>query len=837
MEVMLQNSKHSTSSRKKKNVLPLNQLLETTRRASSVPNHLFETRVYTKLKNNNVVEAEPSEIHFNGFEVGKDYKKFVKLINISSEVINIHILPTQTKFFRTEYIKKSRMVPGLSYTVTVHFSPNEWRYFFDSIQVHCKGEEKLLIPVHAYPIIEDLHIPSHISLPAVALGQSMSHEIPLSCSCPIDFEFQVHCLKPHEAFIIQPLSGVIPANGKTDFTVTFTPHQYGTAEITLQLVISQFNSKPFICTLTASCLPHLTLKQSEKYEESEDVFVKGQNTDVRVTLPAAFRLKQNNKNKDDQYLQSPVLNVSSHAGFAKMLIQHQDNISYKDLHETMSQTKMEHQMRQTRAASFENQVRVNAQKEKAKHLRWQVNLGDELTSTEQKMKILKKQEFEAVEYKTKKNTSCREMNFAGTLPKLSSQRVQRNAGQLPDCIPAFCVYGNSSLEVRQRMLRLFQQAVRKVILQRRMKNRLSLLQKLASEMKRQVRGEIDRGVSEKPLLMMSSEMLVPFTLPIFGPENQPDELAVDQLGYVHVRPFRASLTTCIPFFILKVPQNYKLKGYQKMSAYDTGSSFVSSELRRPLRTGAQDELLSAVMCHTPEFLADNELQDWCKSKQAQETTLSFSAPKNLMNPLNAHPLRIFNPAPGVQAFKPTPYYLESDLEYHLCPLPKHRVSKDNTIGICAPSLQKKFLDRKGIIKGIMQWKKFPSPALTNFPYTLSITSSNQTPFMSDPFNNSLIPMEGPPVLHKLPDSIEDEISSGMTEYSGVRISPEMVLAEFASSEKSSSKLHKVDSAKDDRETQEQLLESMSKSQNNKLASKVLSRMKCLSSMRCNNSDY
>ncbi|CAB1327947.1 unnamed protein product, partial [Coregonus sp. 'balchen'] len=138
-----------------------------------------------------------------------------------------------------------RLVPGLSYTVKVHFCPKEWRYFYDCI----RGEENLQVPVHAYPIIDDLHIPTHITIPAVPLGQS----------CPIDFEFQVYIIQPHKAFSVQPLSGVIPANGKVEVTVTFRPFQYDTSQVTLQVVISQFNSKPYVCTLSGSSSPHLAL--------------------------------------------------------------------------------------------------------------------------------------------------------------------------------------------------------------------------------------------------------------------------------------------------------------------------------------------------------------------------------------------------------------------------------------------------------------------------------------------------------------------------------------------------------------------------------------------------
>uniref|UniRef100_A0A672YAB3 Cilia and flagella associated protein 221 n=1 Tax=Sphaeramia orbicularis TaxID=375764 RepID=A0A672YAB3_9TELE len=258
MEVTCSAPQMFTEPHRRGTPLPLNPLVEENRSRANVPNHLLESKVYAKLKSNSLIQAEPAEVHFSGFELDKDYLKMLKLINISSEVMNIHIIPTQTKHFQTSYTKKYRLIPGLAYTVKVQFCPDEWRYFYDCIRVHCKGEENLLIPVHAYPVIDDLHIPPHIDLPAIPLGQS--HAIPLRCSCPIDFEFQVFVIQPSEAFSIHPLIGVIPACGEVNIMVTFTPVQYETSQVTIQIVVSQFNTKPFLCTITGSSAPYLGIR-------------------------------------------------------------------------------------------------------------------------------------------------------------------------------------------------------------------------------------------------------------------------------------------------------------------------------------------------------------------------------------------------------------------------------------------------------------------------------------------------------------------------------------------------------------------------------------------------
>lgn len=33
------------------------------------------TEIFAKLKNNSLIQAEPSEVHFSGFELGKDHKQ------------------------------------------------------------------------------------------------------------------------------------------------------------------------------------------------------------------------------------------------------------------------------------------------------------------------------------------------------------------------------------------------------------------------------------------------------------------------------------------------------------------------------------------------------------------------------------------------------------------------------------------------------------------------------------------------------------------------------------------------------------------------------------------
>ena len=52
-------------------------------------------------------------------------------------------------------------------------------------------------------------------------------------------------------------SGIIPANEETEIAVTFAPVEFQTAYMRIQLVISQYNSQPIVCTFTGTSVPGL----------------------------------------------------------------------------------------------------------------------------------------------------------------------------------------------------------------------------------------------------------------------------------------------------------------------------------------------------------------------------------------------------------------------------------------------------------------------------------------------------------------------------------------------------------------------------------------------------
>ena len=76
-------------------------------------------------------------------------------------------------------------------------------------------------------------------------------------TAPIEFEYMIDIVQSHPAFSIEPLEGTIPFDQDAIVNVTFKPKEFCTAVFIVQLVVSQFNSKPIVCTFYGTSVPGL----------------------------------------------------------------------------------------------------------------------------------------------------------------------------------------------------------------------------------------------------------------------------------------------------------------------------------------------------------------------------------------------------------------------------------------------------------------------------------------------------------------------------------------------------------------------------------------------------
>ena len=67
----------------------------------------------------------------------------------------MHILPPKSNLFAIKFNKKGHLAPGLYQNVYIEFSPNEHKYFYDTIRIHTKNKQ-IVVPIHAYPVMNKL---------------------------------------------------------------------------------------------------------------------------------------------------------------------------------------------------------------------------------------------------------------------------------------------------------------------------------------------------------------------------------------------------------------------------------------------------------------------------------------------------------------------------------------------------------------------------------------------------------------------------------------------------------------------------------------------------------
>ncbi|XP_029654229.1 cilia- and flagella-associated protein 221-like [Octopus sinensis] len=136
------------------------------------------------------------------------------------------------------------------------------------------------------------------------------------------------------------------------------------------------------------------------------------------------------------------------------------------------------------------------------------------------------------------------------------------------------------------------------------------------------------------------------------------------------------------------------------------------------------------------------------SSVSDETVMKFKMPDFMQHHLKNSAEFMFNPIPNLLTFEVPLSYSEFNADFNMCPVP--RFPKQNSL------TQKKFLDKNDVIRGLMTWRKMPSP-------TLLALISNPTLREFRPLKQSeYILAKPPPLLKELPEEAKELAASGTT---------------------------------------------------------------------------
>ena len=762
----------------------LDEFIEPTKRLE-VPNHILDTKIFNKLAQNEIVKIDPSVVFFSGFKPGRPKKKLLRICNVSTEKQNIHVIPPATKYFQIHYSKPARFVPGYMLDVAVKFVADEWRYYHDCIRVHCKGEENLIVPLHAYPVVDTSDFPKKIVFAPrqVILGDSTSKKFSLSSHCPVSFEYQISVLQSHPSFSVQPLTGTIDANSSTEISVNFKPTEYITAHMRLQLVTSQFNAEPMICDVTASCRPNNARTLSKSVKDLDHVYKQAKLLDPRTISPIQIARRRQKMAASQSVVVNKIqrnglmfpVNIDSQHAVNSVLIQQKGKLSIKDLREAtktaisgldsaLTSTDSTCQMK---AAAFEQMVQQAVIDERTNQLRWQIKQGDDVISDQEHNAVLEYRKKAQSVYKyVKRREPYSEKELLRAETGTVFEHSKRVANVVSDAEPRFDVYNNNPWSTRHRALFRFQQAARTILIRCRANKKILMLHTLKEKHSRGLdlntpseRSFVDdesspfivehhdhSSTGNNPIDIFQDNFIPskvkPFTFPNYVPPDIKHDTAPDAIGAVPCEPIDITTKRLVAFHGLVVPKYYETAGYTNFDLSDALKEYVPPTLARKLRTGADDEMIKV----------PTKLDESVDDMEGQSAETSLCPPDGMFSNPVEHELHIFNPVPGLVRYQSPMRHTIVDADYHLCPLPKYAMLPGG----------KTFLDKDDVIKGLMSWKKVSSQGLKAIAQHPTLTDV-WLPRWSNNFSQSLLPTSSPQTADHLSEQDAEHVEEDVME--------------------------------------------------------------------------
>ncbi|XP_032821342.2 cilia- and flagella-associated protein 221 [Petromyzon marinus] len=717
----------------------------------------------------------------------------------------MHIIPPQSKHFQVKYSKKGALVPGLSLRVCVEFCPDEWRYYYDCIRVHCQGDETLLVPIHGYPVVNVPDLPSFLNIPDTALGESREVAIPLRCSCPIDFEFQVSITQPNPAITVTPSSGLIPAHGETRLAVRFSPREFCTARATLSLLVSQFNAQPLECTVTGTSTPgtHARRVRAAKEDRSSKAVpspTASQGPQARRTR----RLGQLSSHRSGSM--SGVVAGGASLGVpprldtvfavSRILREQPDRSHATDLRDAErggGGGGGGQGSRHAAEALFLQKVARFTREERANMLRWQVHLGSEPLSSREKWELAEALRVAVLEYQRSRGEHVGVLAQPSVETVLTSHRSCRLISQELPVPPGMDVLANDPWPLRQRALERLQQAARKVIVRARLMTRLARLKALPAQedrvqpdtghvaAKREATWSGDESEEEEErLLKISIERILPVSFKPVAVGRLFEDKASPPSQPQLLEPTEVRIPIEVPYLPLKVNlDSQQLGRYRPVSVHDAFLTYSRSALPiaprslppRPQEEQQQQQQPSGYP--TVGGLGKSE-----QAERGRETTQDPDGGPNLMSPpatlllTPPHPSPLlFSAAPSLQARVSMLPHVDVHLD---AVLPSGGMTWGPGAVARRPRTQRRAFTSRDAGRGAMDWQRFLPPGLLFF--TSSSQPNSTTPSWTMLAGTTTMLLGEALVLQRaLSPEDQESIGGGAP---GIALTPSMVAATF-----------------------------------------------------------